>query len=153
MTRTIWAGASEPNLNAAIKRWTSDIIWPGQDRELPDAVVMGVIQNDVITGAVVFHDWEPSSGLIEVTAAAKSRRWLNRNVLWEMFSYIFNVCGCQMAVMRTTAHESAKHIHRILTAYGFSRVLIKRMYGREEDGYVWTLTDDAWRANGFHKEI
>lgn len=153
MIKTIWAGASEPDLNAAIKRWVADIIWPGQGRELPDAVAMGVVQDGALIGAAIFHDWEPSAGLIEITAAAQSRLWLTRPVLKEMFTYIFDVCGCQMAVMRTSAHERAKHMHRIFTAYGFERVLIKRMYGRNEDGYVWTLTDDAWRANGFHKEI
>ena len=153
MTRIVWAGASEPELNTAIKRWVSDIIWPGQGRELPDAVAMAVVKGDKLSGAVVYHDWEPSAGLIEITGAALDRHWLSRPVLKEMFSYPFEMCQCQMVVMRVSADDRMRHLHRILTAYGFEAVRIKRMYGRNEDGFVWTLTDDAWRANRFNKEV
>lgn len=153
MIQTLWAGGDE-EVNVALKRWAAAQIWPGEGREFgADGAALGVFDDETLIAVVVFHDWEPKAGLIEISAAAISRRWLAKPVLWQMFSYAFNVVGCQLAVLRVSADARQAHIHRMLTAYGFDHVRIKRMYGRFEDGLVFTLTDDDWRRNGFHKEM
>lgn len=103
---------------------------------------------DLIAG-VVFHDYSPESGVIEMSAAAESRRWLTRPVMKAMHSYVFDDAGCQMAILIVA--ESNKTMRRIAKAYGYTETLIPRLRGRNEGGAVMTLTDDAWRASRFHR--
>jgi RimJ/RimL family protein N-acetyltransferase len=55
-----------------------------------------------------------------------------------------------MVMTRNSADN--KRLHRQLARYGFTRWDVPRLFGRDEDGVFWTLTDDAWRANNFHSE-
>lgn len=110
---------------------------------------MGVFDDELI-GAVVFNNYQPEAGVIELHSAATTPRWLSRRVLWEMFDYVFNRAGCQMAVTRVSERDN--RLLRIFTAYGFDHVTIPRLRGRDEAERIYFLTDDAWRANGFHKE-
>ena len=110
---------------------------------------MGVFDGTLIA-AVVFNNYHPESGVIEMHAAASTPRWLTRRVLWEMFNYVFNRMGCQMAVLRVS--ERNNRLLRILTAYGFEHTVIPRLRGRDEGERIFWLTEEAWRSNGFHKE-
>lgn len=125
---------------------------------IPDAVrgfgddftAIGVDHGGVLVGGFIFHNWSPEAGVIEISYAGTDRRWLTRRTLYAAFSYVFDGIDCQMAIARTPA--SFKHAVRIARAYGFNQVTIPRLFGRDEDGIVSTLTVEAWRRNGFHKE-
>lgn len=111
---------------------------------------IGVDHGGDLVGGFVFTGWAPEAGTIEISYAGIDRRWLTRRTLYAAFSYVFDGIGCQMAVARTPA--SLKHGVRIARAYGFKQVTIPRLFGRDEDGIISTLTVEDWRANGFHKE-
>lgn len=116
-----------------------------------NARAIGVVDEaGELVGGVLYHGWDPAAGVIEMSAAAASRRWLTRRVLDAIFTYPFVVVGCQMVVLRVS--DKNTHMHRILRAFGFSEVLIPRLRGREEGEIIFTLTDDAWRSNGFHRK-
>lgn len=115
-----------------------------------DFTAIGVDHGGGLVGGFVFAGWSPEAGTIEISYAGIDRRWLTRPVLYAAFSYVFDGIGCQMAIARTPA--SLKHGVRIVRAYGFEQVNIPRLFGRHEDGIVSTLTAEAWRSNGFHKE-
>lgn len=127
-------------------------------RLIPDAVrgfgdnftAIGVDHGGELVGGFIFHNWSPEAGVIEISYAGTDRRWLTRRTLHAAFSYVFDGIGCQMAVARTPA--SLKHGVRIARAYGFKQVTVPRLFGRDEDGIVSTLTVEDWRVNGFHKE-
>lgn len=109
---------------------------------------------DLVAG-MVYHNWHPEAGVIEISGAASTARWLTRPVLWAMFSYPFDGIGAQMVVMNVSPENemfNGRGLKRLLKAYGFKEHLIPRLKGREKDGILFTLTDDDWRANGFHKE-
>ncbi len=103
-----------------------------------------------LIGGFVFHNYQPGAGVIEVSFAGAGRRWLTRRVLYAVFSYVFDELGCQLAVARTPA--SLASVLRIASAYGFAQARVPRLFGRHEDGIISTLTAEAWRSNGFHKE-
>lgn len=147
----VWAAHGEP-LNAALKRWVADRIWPGKQFDFGDASAMGVFDNEKPLGALLWHNYEPDAGVMEFSAAADSRRWLTRPVLKAMFGYAFNGVGCQMVYCRTSAADRQTHLRRIFKAYGFDEIRVPRLYGRDEDGLLFTLTEERWRTNGFHKQ-
>jgi hypothetical protein len=118
-------------------------------------VSMGVLHDYELVAGVVYHQWSPECGTIQMSAASDDALWLTRPVLWEMFSYPFDRAHCQLAALRVGEKNrtaNGRGIQRTLKAYGFEAYRIPRLRGRDEAEIVFTLTDDAWRANGFHKE-
>ena len=116
---------------------------PGQDRGF------GVIDdNGRLVAGWVWHNWSPEAATLEFSGSALSPRWMTREILHRIFSYAFDQVGCQMVVTRNSASNT--RLHRQLARFGFDRFDIPRLFGRDEDGVVFTLTDDQWRASDFY---
>jgi hypothetical protein len=116
---------------------------------------MGVFDEKTLIAVILYNNYQPEAGVIEFHGAATDKRWLNRKTLWEMFSYPFVTLGCQLVVTRNSERNemwNGRGLHRLLKAYGFEDYRIPRLRGRDEDEIIFTLTDDDWRLNGFHKE-
>jgi RimJ/RimL family protein N-acetyltransferase len=111
---------------------------------------MGVQHDGELVGVVVFHNFNRKAGVVEISGVSESPRWLSRSLLLAMFGYVFDKLGCQMAVMRVAEDDS--RLMRILTAYGFDHIHLPRMRGRNEGENLYTLTEEDWRGNGFHKQ-
>lgn len=140
---------SDSPLGQAALRFMAERIW-GEERPLTPGEMLIVHDDLTPLGVALFHNYDPRAGVIEVTAAASSRRWLTRPVLLELFSYPFRQLGCQAVVMRCDPQDKA--LGRILTAYGFTRHEIPRLRGKDKAEAIFVLGDDDWKANGFHKE-
>lgn len=135
-----------PQEARAVADWVSARI-PGSGSFWP-CVGMGVFRGPEQVGGVVFYNYDPEAGVMEMSAAGVS--WLNRSVLHAMHEYIFDTAGCQLAVLRVS--ERNKRMLRIAEAYGYRKHLIPRMGGRDEAQAIMTLTDDDWRDSRFHKK-
>ena len=148
--RVIWGSSKDPDLNDALATWIAGRIWGDHRRLSGKYSCMGVFDGGELAAAVAFHNWSPEAGVIEFTGAAINKRWLTRPVLWAMFDYPFNQLGCQMVIGRNDPSNAP--LKRMETAYGFKTLTLPRMRGRDKDELLMMLTDDAWRANGWHKE-
>lgn len=149
----VWSSGREPDLNDALGNWCAANI--GLVRGFRDHSCMGVFEGGKPIAVMVYHDWQPERGVVEISGAATDKRWLNRKTLWAMFSYPFLELGVQMVVMRVSERNvmwNGRGLPRLLKAYGFQSVTIPRLRGRDEAEIIYMLTDDDWRANGFHKE-
>lgn len=148
-----WFGSQQPVARAGVARFVASHI-PGCERGFGDnCVAMGIIETGAepkLIAGVVYHNYCPESGVIELSAASTSKRWLSRPVLKAMFSYPFDQAGCQMAVLRVS--ERNPIMVSIALRYGFKSYLIPRLRGRDEAEHILTLTDDDWRANRFNQE-
>ena len=145
-----WFGSDEPDVRTALAYWAASKIWPEGDRDLQwfgENLVMGVFENSDPIAAVVYHNWEPNAGVIEISGASTAPRWLTRSVLREMYRYAFEEVGVQMVVQRTPAEN--ERLLRILNRVGFKFYRIPRLRGRELDEMVCTLTDDDWKRSKF----
>lgn len=140
---------SDSDQGRAVVAFMAQRIW-GESRDMPAGEVMAVLDGETLAGAVLFHNYEPRAGLLEMSGAAASKRWLTRPVLREMFGYPFGQLGCQAVIMRCDPTD--KPLSRILTSYGFKRYEIPRLRGRLKAEAFFVLSDDDWRENGFHKE-
>lgn len=110
---------------------------------------IGVINKDgLLVAGWVWHNWDPSAGTIEFSGAALTPRWMTKAILHKLFAYAFETAGCQMIVTRNS--EFNTRLHRQLKRFGFDRFDIPRLFGRDEGGVVWSLTDDQWRAGEFY---
>lgn len=112
---------------------------------------IGVINDDgLLVAGWVWNNWDRSAGTMEFSGASITPKWMTRAILHELFSYAFDRVGCQMVMTRNSATN--KRLHRQLQAFGFTRHDVPRLFGRHEDGVVWFLTDDDWRASRFYVE-
>lgn len=140
---------SSPDLNNLIGEFVSRLIW-GQPDQIEKFCSLGVFSESQLVAGVLYHNWHPAAGVIEMSAASLTKKWLTRAVLKAMFALPFEKLGCQLCVLRVS--EQNKPMVRIAKAYGFQDHLIPRLRGRNEAEHILTLADDTWRANGFHKE-
>lgn len=112
---------------------------------------IGIINDDgLLVAGFVFHGWDVPAQTIEFSGASLTPRWMTRKILHEIFSYAFDFLGCQMIMTRNASGNT--RLHRQLSAYGFTRWDVPRLFGREADGVFWTLTDTDWRASKFYVE-
>lgn len=146
---TVWAFEErEPELNARLSQWASIKLF-GHARGFGPCATMGVFEGSRLVSVVVYHDYAPERGVIEISGIAENKQWLTRPVLWEIGYYPFDQLGCQLVVMRVSERNrqaNGRGLRRLLKAVGFSAVIVPRYYGRDEAGIIFSLTDEAWRA-------
>lgn len=132
-----------------LSRWVAELIWPGQKRDFGNCQGLAVVEDDQLIAGMIYHNWEPASGVVEISGASTTKRWLTKETLRVMFQIPFRDWECQAVVMRVSDHD--KPLHRILKAYGFEHYRIPRLRGRDEVENVFVLTDDAWKTNRFNR--
>jgi RimJ/RimL family protein N-acetyltransferase len=103
-----------------------------------------------LDAGVVYHDWNPEGGVIEISAAGVHPRWCTRGRLRMILGYPFDQLGCQMVMART----SEKNVVSlgICRRLGAETHRIPRLYGRDVAGFIMTITDDQWRGGKYGQE-
>lgn len=141
----IWAGPRNPELNEALGRFVAERI--GVSRGFGPYASMGVVHRENVIAAVVFHNWQPEAGVMEMSSASDSRLWLTRPVLNAMFSFIFDESDCQLCVLRVSERNRA--MNRIASRFGFEAHKIPRLRGSYEAEIIHTLTREKWSESRF----
>lgn len=135
----------------AVATFVADLIPSVTAHGFGDCRAIGVINGDgLLIAGMVFHHWWPEAGTIEFSGAALTPKWLTRDNLDALFGYAFSIPDVQMLVTRNSATNA--RLHRQLKTYGFDRYDIPRLFGRQEDGVIWTLTLEAYKASRFHEQ-
>ena len=119
----------------------------GCERGFGPCQAMGVLDGDKLVAGVVFHNWSPEHGVIEMSAAATTRRWITRPVLQAMFGYAFDILGCQAAVARTD--PKLGNVRRMWKAIGAKEYTIPRLRGRNTPEVLLVLADDDWKGSRY----
>jgi len=134
--------------DAEVEKFVASLV-PGCPDGFGASRSIGIIDKDgYLVAGWAFHGWDPRAGTIEFSGASTTPRWMTRKILHELFSYAFDGVGCQMLVTRNSINN--KRLHKQLRDFGFTRLDFPRLFGRHEDGVVWSLTDDAWRQSKYY---
>lgn len=139
--------------DAAVCEFVASLIPHVGARGFPiEAKAIGVIdeQGKLIAG-LVYHNYDPEAGVIEISGAATSKRWLTRGTIARMYQYPFITCGCQMIYQRTPADN--EYLLGMLAAYDYTFIKVPRMLGRDKDGVICTLTIEDWQNNRFNRRL
>lgn len=123
-------------------------IW-GDDRGFSPYCSVSVLEDGRLIAGIIYHNMDPDAGVIELSASAVSRRWIQRHVLRFMFGVAFDLLGCQMAVLRVNSDNPG--MASIARRFGFDEYRIPRLGGRETDGLLFCMTDDAWSDHDLAK--
>jgi len=130
-----------------VGQFVSRVIW-GRPDQFGPFCSMAVLDGDELIAGTVYHNAQPEAGVIELSSAAMSRRWLQPHVIRGMFYMAFDVIGAQLAVLRVSERNTG--MVGIARRFGFSETIIPRLRGRDEAEIIFQLTDDAWRAHPLH---
>lgn len=107
---------------------------------------IGVINADgQLIAGMVYHNWDPESGTIEMSGAATDPKWLSVETLRRVYQYPYLQLGCQLTYMRVSAEND--RLLRQLAAFNYSFIRMPRMLGRDRDAVLCQLTYEAWADN------
>jgi hypothetical protein len=132
---------------AQLSDWVAHQIY-GFKKDFGNGTAMAVLKGQELVAGMLYYDYDKDAGVIQISGAAVTPRWLTRPILWKMFSYPFNELSCQAVVMRVSPKDT--RLKRILTSYGFDCHVIPRLRGRDQDEALYVLYDDVWRSNRYH---
>lgn len=132
--------------SATVARFVSSLIPECRDRGQEAMTAIGVLDDhNRLIGGVIFHDWQPERGTIEVSGAAVTPRWMTRRLLTAVGQYVFDQMECQALVTRLSADN--ERLASIWERVGGTVHRIPRLFGRHRDGLWVMVTDDAWRQS------
>jgi hypothetical protein len=124
---------------------------PGCERGFGECQAIGFADNGVIVAGVVYHNWSPETGVIEMSAGSITRNWLNRARLSLIFGYPFDVVRCRMAIARIA--ESNHRARRIWRSLGADEFIIPALRSPTEAECIFTLPRETWEAGRFKGAI
>lgn len=101
------------------------------------------MDGETMIAGTIYHNWYPEGGVIELSSAADSPRWLTRKSLQTMFGYPFDQLGCQLVVLRVS--ERNERMRNIAKRFGFSETIIPRLRDRKTAECIYCLTVEQWR--------
>jgi len=111
---------------------------------------MAVLDGGKMVAGVVYHNYYPDAGTVEVSAASDTKRWLTRDVLRTFIAMPFERLGVQALVARHA--ETAQHLRRMWQKVGAQEYTIPRLRGKGQPAEcISVLTDDAWAASPFNR--
>jgi hypothetical protein len=121
---------------------------PGCDRGFGECQAIGFVDDGKLVAGVVYHNWSPESGVIELSAASLNRAWLTKERLGVIFAYPFSFC--RMVVTRQS--ERNARALRIWRSLGGKEYRIPDLRGPGEAEVFFTLSAEDWR-NGKFKDV
>jgi RimJ/RimL family protein N-acetyltransferase len=139
----VWGGPRAPEINEGLVKFVASRI--GAERGFGPCATLGLVHDRIVLAAVVFHNWHPEEGVIEMSSASDTKRWLTRPMINAMFGFCFDECECQLVVLRVSERNAG--MIDIARRFGFSETRIERLRGRDEAEMIFTLSDDAWNVH------
>lgn len=110
---------------------------------------LGIKRGDKTLGVVVFHNWIPEHGIMEITAAADNAAWLCKRSIREIMTICFVQHKCQQIVSRMAVNnERAIKIYDFL---GFDTIILPNMRGKGKHEQLRLLTAEQWAKHKFNR--
>jgi len=138
---------SSPEENKAIGEFVSMGIF-GTNDGFEKYSTVAIVDNGKLIAGVVYHNYHPKEGVIELSAFSISKKWLTKNTIYGILNEPFASLGCQMLIFRASEENTA--MVKINRGLGLSEILLPRMRGKNENELLFTMTDDAWAASKFN---
>lgn len=92
-----------------------------------------------MVAGMVYHNWEPEFGVIEMSGAAEDKRWMTKSVIHEFLAYPFSFCAVVMA-----RHDPDNPARSIWLRIGATETEIEHGRGLGRPLVLATLTKPRW---------
>lgn len=124
---------------------------PGCARGFGECQAIGFLGADgTLEAGVVYHNWNPESGVIELSAASIHRKWVTRERLRIIFDYPFSI-GCRLAISRQSEHNAVAR--RIWRSLGSDEYVIPALRSPNEAEIICVLTKKNWQDSKFRQHV
>lgn len=131
-----------------VERFVAELL--GYPRGFGECQAVGFLDGDgKLVAGVVYHQYQPEQGVIEISAASTCRNWLNRARLAEIFDYPFRI-GCRLVVARIGEHNA--RARRIWRSLGSDEYVIPALRSPSEAEAIYVLSAEKWRAGKFKEK-
>ena len=109
----------------------------GYSRPFTDYAALGF--GEPLVAGVVFHDWQPENGTIELTVASTAP-WATRARLWAIGEYVGR--HARLAVFKTS--ERNQRALRLMKRLGAQMTIVPELRGPGEAEVVCTISHEGW---------
>lgn len=100
--------------------------------------------------AIIFHDFQPEAGTMQVSAASSSPYWANPDVLHTLLSYAFDTNKVRKLWMAIPA--SSEEVLKFNTHLGFRwEAILRKHFSPTEDAIILSMMEDEYRATRWSK--
>lgn len=113
----------------------------------PPYATMGVLEGDDLIYVCIFHNFSRKRGIIEISGASTTPRYLTRPVLRTIFGFPFDELRCQLVVARIS--ERKPDLVAMFERFGFVGYRLPRLLGRDEAEIILTLAEEDWRGGKY----
>lgn len=144
----VWAHHSEGVFYRALQDFVAQRVWGSRDY-IGDGTLLAVVRANRVRGVVVFHNYQPDAGTIEISGAGDGP-WLTKGVLAEMARYTFGQMECQAVIMRSDAKNAV--VARMAKATGFKRFDLPDVRGKGRAEAFYILSAEDWAAGKFKEK-
>lgn len=119
------------------------------DRGFGACQAVGFIRDENLIGGVVYHNYDPEAGTIEISAGIDPAYRLTRGEWQDIFDAPFVKMNCQMFYFKVS--KKNKRLRETLKRMGCTEYIIPRMLGRTQAQSILTMSDEAWYASPYSK--
>lgn len=141
----VHADGSKPQLNQVFCDFAIAIL--GKNIDFAPCSTIGVLRDGVVKGVIVFHDWRPEYGTVEITGAGVNPSWCSKRVVKEIYRVCFTSLNANQIVARCDAANLTTT--RIFKALGFNVVALPNMRGPDRDELFFYITRNEWNNTRF----
>lgn len=133
-----WIGARIPHMNG------------GDFGVAVIAAMIGSEDAKPIAG-IVYHNYLPQYGNIDMSVATDSPRWLTKNIISEIMRYPFKQLKVRRITVVTPANRQTS-VWRFLTKFGFRQEGRIRQGLGTKDAVIWGLLASEWASSPFNAD-
>lgn len=149
ITTQLFSPSADPIENMQVGSFVNGRLWRGE-AAVKEYCSLGFFDGDELVAGILYHNYYPKEGLIELTTASDSKKWLTKRTIRDIFAVPFDYFNCQICVLRVSNKNDV--MLRIARSFGFSEYVIPRLRGRNENEHVFTLTDDQWQNHKVNRK-
>ena len=124
-------------------------LWDNK-RQFGECVAIGFANKTGLVAGVVYHNYEPESKIIEISAYSSQRKWLTKKHLSTIFEYPFGQLRLRLVIAR--CNQNNQRVRRIWKNLGANEVILPELRAENEDEIVLMLKNNQWRKSKFMRK-
>ena len=131
------------------KKFVEMGLWKGK-KQFGASTAIGFAnkQKGIIAG-VVYHNFDPDSRVIEISAYSDSPKWLSKNNLKRIFDYPFNQLNTRLVIGRCS--ERNVRVRKIWKRLGADEVIVPKIRNHNENEIITILDKTIWKKSKYAK--
>lgn len=100
---------------------------------------------DGVVAGLIYHNYNPDAGTIEVSCYSNKKRWLTRKLVNDMLHYPFEDLGLRIVTARFS--EDNKFIGTLFKKIGATIHALPELWGVNKDEIVAILNVNDWKKS------